>query len=142
MNTESLSRKIVFVAGLLGGLGVLIGAFGAHGLEDYLAGRSLAPELVIKRLGQFDVGARYHLVHAVAMLGLAQLTVVSDRAKAWAFVLMTAGIMLFSGSLYLLVITNTAWLGAITPLGGVSWIIAWFLIAIAAATAKPLPIDG
>ena len=126
---DSLSRTIAATAALMGGLGVLIGAFGAHGLESYLASSALDPELIAKRLGQFDVGARYHLVHAVTLLTVSNLHAISRKARVAAFVMLTAGILFFSGSLYLLVITNTPWLGAITPLGGVAWILAWFTIA-------------
>ncbi len=123
---------MLVTAGLMGGLGVLIGAFGAHGLEDYLVKSGLSSELLAKRLVQFDVGARYHLVHAVVLLALVNVALLSNRARLFAFVLLTAGIVMFSGSLYLLVITNTPWLGAITPLGGVSWIVAWATIAVSA----------
>jgi len=126
---DPLARKIAATAAILGGLGVLVGAFGAHGLEVRLADAGLDLALIAKRLGQFDVGARYHLVHAVAMLALSNLLSISDRTRRIAFVLLTVGILLFSGSLYLLVLTNTPWLGAITPLGGVAWIAAWFTIA-------------
>jgi uncharacterized membrane protein YgdD (TMEM256/DUF423 family) len=126
---DPLSYKIAATAGLLGGLGVLIGAFGAHGLEDYLLKMGLTPEMVAKRSAQFDVGARYHLIHAVALLAIANSVLLSRRSRVTVFILFTLGILLFSGSLYLLVATNTPWLGAITPLGGVTWIAAWFTMA-------------
>jgi len=127
-----LTSAIVATAAILGGLGVVIGAFGAHGLETSLADSGLAPDVVAKRLDQFDVGARYHLVHAVALLALAGLPAISRSARMAAFGLMVAGIVLFSGSLYLLVVTNTPKLGAITPIGGVCWIIAWSIVAVSA----------
>jgi uncharacterized membrane protein YgdD (TMEM256/DUF423 family) len=127
-----LRRRIIAAAGLAGLLGVVIGAFGAHGLEGHLNDHlSLSTELLAKRLDQFDVGARYHLVHAAAMLALAALPL-SPAVIRIAGVLMVAGIVLFSGSLYLLVATNTPWLGAITPFGGAAWIIAWGVIAAGA----------
>lgn len=119
-------------AGIMGGLGVLIGAFGAHGLEDFLVEKGLEPAVILKRIDQFDVGARYHLVHAVALLAVANSVLLTRRARWIVFLLFTVGIVLFSGSLYLLVATNTPWLGAITPIGGVSWIIAWLTIAFSA----------
>lgn len=125
------------MAGILGGLGVLIGAFGAHGLEEFLSNKGLAPELISKRIDQFDVGARYHLVHAVALLAIANSVLLSRKARLATFVFFTLGVFLFSGSLYLLVVTNTPWLGAITPLGGVSWIIAWATIAISTMIHGP-----
>lgn len=118
------------MAGIMGALGVLIGAFGAHGLEGFLTNQGLTPELIAERSDQFDVGARYHLIHAVALLALADSVLLSRAARLAVLGLFTVGILLFSGSLYLLVATNTPWLGAITPIGGVSWIIAWSTIAI------------
>lgn len=133
---DRLSYVMLSVAAFLGGMGVIIGAFGAHGLETQLANSGVPAELIPKRLDQFDVGARYHLVHAVALFALANASILSRRSRITAFFFFTAGIVLFSGSLYVLVLTNTPWLGAITPFGGVAWIIAWFVIAIAAALSS------
>ncbi len=135
--SQVLSRRIAIAAGIAGALGVLIGAFGAHGLEDFLAKKGLDVALIAKRAGQFDVGARYHLIHAVALLALGAFgdsgtKVISPRSLRTVAWLIVIGMVLFSGSLYLLVATNTPWLGAITPLGGVAWVIAWFWIAVAA----------
>jgi uncharacterized membrane protein YgdD (TMEM256/DUF423 family) len=130
-------RRWMAIGGATGFLGVLIGAFGAHGLEDFLVSTYAAgPELVARRLDQFDVGARYHLVHALALLVITALPGLSDRAVRITSGLMLTGIVLFSGSLYLLVATNTPWLGAITPLGGVAWLLAWAGIAIAALRGR------
>jgi len=129
---DPLSYQMAAVAGFVGGLGVLLGAFGAHYLGGYLEGMGLDAETVIRRSAQFDTGARYHLVHAVALLALANSVLISRRARRAVFYLFTIGIVLFSGSLYLLVLTNTAWLGAITPLGGLSWIVAWMTIGFSA----------
>jgi len=134
------SRRILILAAILGALGVTIGAFGAHGLQQVLehpAWHGEAPvdeQLVAKRLDQFDVGARYHLLHAVALLALAGLNFGGSRTRQFIAWLFAAGVILFSGSLYVLVLTNTPWLGAITPLGGIAWIIGWMaLLAIAAS---------
>ncbi|WP_436716135.1 DUF423 domain-containing protein [Roseiconus lacunae] len=116
-------RSRLVIAGIAGALGVAIGAFGAHGLESYLVGFSDDPLYLDKRLSQFDTGARYHLVHAVAILALASLP--KGRVSSVATWLFVTGIILFSGSLYVLVLTDTSWLGAITPLGGLAWIAAW-----------------
>ena len=124
-----LSRPSLVIASIAGALAVLIGAFGAHGLPDYLVGLGVDAETLPRRLDQFDVGARYHLAHAIVLLALVALPVPRSRVRTCSFVLFVAGIVFFSGSLYLLVLTNTAWLGAITPIGGVSWIIAWSLLA-------------
>lgn len=136
-------RRLLAISGWVGMMGVWIGAFGAHGLERFLdQTHGLSGELLAKRLEQFDVGVRYHLVHSVVLLALALghgLTLRAVRVIAgW----MLAGLVLFSGSLYLLVATNTSWLGAITPIGGVSWIIGWSTIAVVALRTKGVPEHG
>ncbi len=128
-NVDRLKAQLVFAAAIAGASGVLIGAFGAHGLDSFLADRFPEPELIAKRLDQFDVGVRYHLIHAVALLALATVAPMARRLTQCSAWLMGAGLVLFSGSLYLLVLTNTPWLGAITPLGGLAWIIAWLVLA-------------
>lgn len=108
-------------AGVGGASGVLAGAFGAHALGD-----SLAPEL----LAVFETGARYHLVHSLALFGVA-LTCSADpnnpwsSRAGWAFLF---GIVVFSGSLYLLALTGVRGFGAITPLGGTALILGWLLL--------------
>jgi uncharacterized membrane protein YgdD (TMEM256/DUF423 family) len=134
-NGDGFSRTLI-LAGLAGASGVVIGAFGAHYLAPVLEMQYDSAELVAKRMAQFDTGARYHLLHAVAILGLAALEkssasrASSPRLLSLAALLMVAGILLFSGSLYVLVLSGQTWLGAITPLGGLSWIIAWSLVAV------------
>lgn len=103
-------------AGLLA-LGVACAAFGAHGLE-----KLVEPE----RVRIFDTGARQHLIHAVGLLVLGQLPA-PPRACGW---LVLAGIVLFSGSLYALTLSGQRWLGAITPLGGLSFIAGWTALAV------------
>ncbi len=97
-----------------------------------LADRGFDSELVAKRVGQFDVGVRYQLIHAVALLGLSAVplgTAKLRRRVAW---LWLAGMILFSGSLYLLVLTNVPKLGAITPFGGLAWIAGWVCLLLIA----------
>jgi uncharacterized membrane protein YgdD (TMEM256/DUF423 family) len=106
-------------AGIAGALAVLLGAFGAHGLEARVAD----PEL----LAIWETAARYHLAHALA-LGLVAAHPARPRAAGVAFIV---GITIFSGSLYLLVLTGARWLGAITPVGGLSLIAGWVLLALA-----------
>ncbi|MCC6796341.1 MAG: DUF423 domain-containing protein [Candidatus Hydrogenedentes bacterium] len=113
----------VAIAGTLGGLGVALGAFGAHGLKE-----RLTPEL----LAVFEVGVRYHMYHAIAILAVAlALKHAGDNAwfkrACWCWL---AGVAIFSGSLYLLAVTDTRWLGAITPFGGVAFIAGWCCIAV------------
>lgn len=106
---------------LLAGLAVALGAFGAHGLD----GR-VPPD----RLATFETGVRYHMYHALALLAVGLLMRQRGggvlRAAAWAF---AAGILIFSGSLYVLVLTDTPLMGAVTPFGGVGFIAGWVLLA-------------
>ena len=114
----------MFIGALMGGVGVAIGAFGAHGLK----GR-LSPDM----LAVFETGVRYHMYHALAILATAALMSRLDGRAAhvagWSF---TAGIFIFSGSLYALALTGTTMLGAITPIGGVAFLLGWAALAIAA----------
>ncbi len=116
-----MERTALQLAGLLGFLGVALGAFGAHGLKRRLAGKPDAEQ----RLANWQTGAQYHLVHALA-IGLAVLRPdpahPGSTAAVWLF---TAGIALFSGSLYALTLTGRRTLGAITPLGGVLFLAGW-----------------
>ncbi len=114
--------RLFFILGAVAaGLAVALGAFGAHGLE----GR-VTPE----RLETFKTGVLYHLIHALALLAAAWA---ASQWPGWAVqaagYLFAAGIVLFSGSLYLLVLTDTRWLGAVTPFGGVAFIAGWGLLA-------------
>src|SRR5210317_343482 len=112
-----LARRCVFWGALFGLSGVMIGAFGAHGLKALLTTDQLAI---------YHTGVDYQFVHALALLLLGTLAH-HQSPKAWqvAAILFIAGVFIFSVSLYLLVLTDTAWLGAITPIGGVSFIAGW-----------------
>ena len=115
MNT--LARSCILWGALFGLSGVMIGAFGAHGLKALLT----ADQLAI-----YHTGVDYQFVHALALLLLGALAQ-HQTPKAWqlAATLFIAGVFIFSGSLYLLVLTDTSWLGAITPIGGTSFIAGW-----------------
>lgn len=111
-----------FVMGAIaGGIAVILGAFGAHGLKS-----RVDPEM----LAVFETGVRYQMYHALALLavGLARLHWPTGLVSAagWFFL---AGIVIFSGSLYLMTATGARWLGAITPIGGVAFILGWVLLA-------------
>lgn len=125
-------RRILAAAGIAGALGVLVGAFGAHGLEAFLADSGRLPDLIPKRISQFDVGARYHLVHAVALLALSAVPSAAGKLRSIIAMLFVAGIVFFSGSLYVLVAIELPILGAVTPIGGVCWIVAWSLLVVMA----------
>lgn len=105
------------VAALFGFLAVALGAFGAHGLKPTLEAHGT--------LANWNTGATYHLVHAVVLLALA----LRAPFRRVAFTLFCAGIVIFSGSLYVLAITNVKALGAITPIGGVCLLAGWVALA-------------
>jgi uncharacterized membrane protein YgdD (TMEM256/DUF423 family) len=116
------TRLFVTIAALAMTLAVVLGAFGAHALKA---------RITPAQLGVWHTAVQYHLVHALGLFVVAALCHVwpgeaSVRLAGW---MMAAGIVLFSGSLYVLVVTDVNWLGAITPLGGVAFITAWLLLA-------------
>lgn len=106
-------------------LAVVIGAFGAHGLEGKLSDKMLAI---------YQTGVQYHMYHALGLLfvGMYIQVIGPSALMTWAGGLLIAGIVIFSGSLYVLSITGITWLGAITPIGGLAFLTGWILIAIAA----------
>lgn len=119
-------EKIFFsIACFLGAAAVALGAFGAHALDGRVEARLL---------DVFETGVRYHMYHALALIAVvvainywpnSSLPVIAG----WLFL---AGIVIFSGSLYLLTFTGKSWLGAITPIGGVAFIAGWICLAVAA----------
>ena len=119
-----MDRTFLLVGSLAGLIGVGFGAFGAHGLRE-----RLSPEM----LAVFETGVRYQMYHAFAVLIVALALAHNDaplmRTAGWAF---TAGIVLFSGSLYALALTGVTTLGAITPIGGVAFLAGWALLIVAA----------
>ena len=110
-------RLWLALAAVNGALAVAAGAFGAHGLKAILT-----PDM----LAVFETGARYQMYHALAM-GLAAIA-----GARWAPGLFLAGIIVFSGSLYLLALSGMTWLGAITPLGGVLFLAGWICFCVSA----------
>lgn len=137
--TSSAVRFLLVAGGIFGMLGVVIGAFGAHGLEGWLESRGLDAEIVAKRADQLEVGVRYHLTHTLVLLALAAIGAANGLNSRWLWtigILMSAGILIFSGSLYLLVALNLPVLGAVTPIGGVTWIVSWLLLAATGFSRK------
>ncbi|MGB1092089.1 MAG: DUF423 domain-containing protein [Oceanobacter sp.] len=119
------ARATLTLAALLGFLGVALGAFGAHGLKSVLE-----PAMMTV----YQTGVQYHQIHAVALLviGLWQLlrpTSPEHGSLKWAALFMLGGVLLFSGSLYTMAMSSVRMLGMITPIGGVSWLIGWALLA-------------
>ncbi len=116
-----MGRQILIIAAIAGLVGVAAGAFGAHGL------RPILPE---KMMAAFETGVRYHLIHALAMLiaGLSGL-VTQQRVfllAGWSFL---TGIVIFSGSLYTLALSEVRFLGILTPFGGLAFLLGWGLLA-------------
>jgi uncharacterized membrane protein YgdD (TMEM256/DUF423 family) len=106
-------------------LSVALGAFGAHGLEG---------KMEPKYLEIWKTGVTYQMFHALGLLaiGLLAARITTHSMMTWAGWLMFIGIVLFSGSLYILALTKISILGAITPLGGLGFLAAWVLVAVAA----------
>lgn len=120
-----MERTFFILAAIFGGLGVALGAFGAHALRDIVG-----PELLVT----FETGVRYQMYHALALLGVVMaLGRWSQSSLAlWAGWLFVAGIIIFSGSLYALTLSGQRWLGAITPIGGVAFIGGWICLLLVA----------
>ena len=118
------SSRALGVAGVLLALATLCGAFGAHALRAHLA-----PE----RLQLWDTAVRYQFFHALGLIGVGlALRTLDDGVLRLAAVLLVAGVLLFSGSLYALSLGAPRSLGLLTPVGGLAWIAAWLLFAWAA----------
>jgi len=124
-----MSSMFLFLSAVCGFIGVALGAFGAHGLKAILS---------VEMLAVYKTAVDYQMWHA---LGLGLIAVFRQQTPEsallkWAGWLMFAGIVLFSGSLYLLAIVNIKWLGMITPFGGLCFMLAWILVAIFAFKSK------
>jgi uncharacterized membrane protein YgdD (TMEM256/DUF423 family) len=123
---NEMTRIFLAIAGALGGLSVVFGAFASHALKDKLSERAL--EI-------WETGTKYQMYHALALLLVALLlsrlatTSLPLVIAGYAFIV---GILLFSGSLYALSLSGIKWLGAITPLGGVAFILGWVCLVVAA----------
>lgn len=124
----SMGKWMIFAGAINGLLGVMLGAFGAHALKA---------RLPAEMLGVWQTAVQYQFWHALGLLvvGILMLQWTQQKLLLWSGALMLAGILLFSGSLYALCLTGIRGLGAITPLGGVAFILAWAALAWAAFTA-------
>jgi uncharacterized membrane protein YgdD (TMEM256/DUF423 family) len=112
------------LSGISGFLAVALGAFGAHGLKARLADVTEGA----KRLGWWETAAHYHLMHALA-LGLVAFVIARAPAARFAGLAFAVGTLLFAGSLYVMALGGPRWLGAITPLGGLSLLVGWAILA-------------
>jgi uncharacterized membrane protein YgdD (TMEM256/DUF423 family) len=121
-----MTRIFLVIGAILAGLSVAAGAFASHALKDRLTERAL--EI-------WETGAKYQIYHALALLLIGLLLIKAETGGNWlniaGFAFIT-GIVLFSGSLYGLSLSGIKWLGAITPLGGVAFLVGWGCLAVAA----------
>jgi uncharacterized membrane protein YgdD (TMEM256/DUF423 family) len=113
-----MSILLFRIAAALCFLAVALGAFGAHALKSTLEGRGM--------LDVWNKAVLYHFIHAIALLVLAFFGTI-NRGAWW---LLLAGILLFSGSLYLMALTNLKWLGVVTPFGGLCFLAGWAWLII------------
>jgi uncharacterized membrane protein YgdD (TMEM256/DUF423 family) len=138
MNGMSGRWAITFGA-ILAAAAVGLGAFAAHGLEDQIVLLGYESD-VVSRLDWFETGAKYHMYHALALIlvGVVAERRESSKVLAVAGMLFVLGILLFSGSLYAMTLlaSNWKWLGAITPIGGLSFIVGWVLLAVGAQKSR------
>ncbi|MDH5513339.1 MAG: DUF423 domain-containing protein [Gammaproteobacteria bacterium] len=117
-------KLFLILGGINAALVVMLGAFGAHGLKARITAEMLAV---------YQTGVHYHLFHALGLLvvGIVALHIVDSAYLKWAGWLMLAGIILFSGSLYIVSVGSYRWLGMVTPFGGLAFIAAWILFVMA-----------
>jgi len=125
-----MTKIFISVAAILGGLSVAAGAFASHALREKISERALSI---------FETGARYQMYHALALLLVALLIAHQEFpqptlvASGWLFII---GIVIFSGSLYALSLTDLKYLGAVAPLGGAAFLAGWGALALAALSSK------
>ncbi|MBC2042461.1 DUF423 domain-containing protein [Listeria welshimeri] len=114
-------KKTIITGAVFAGLAVLLGAFGAHALKDVLG----------RYASTWETGVQYQMFHAVGILIIGLLMEKqTSRLYNWAAILFSVGIVFFSGSLYVLSISKVTVLGAITPIGGVCFVVGWFLLIL------------
>jgi uncharacterized membrane protein YgdD (TMEM256/DUF423 family) len=121
---SALAKIFLLLGGINGALVVVLGAFGAHFLKARISSDMLAV---------YHTAVLYHAIHALGLIAIGLVALwlpgsVYLKSAGWT---MFAGIALFSGSLYLLSVTGARWLGAITPIGGVAFVLAWVLFCVA-----------
>ncbi|MCB2222499.1 MAG: DUF423 domain-containing protein [Bacteroidetes bacterium] len=119
-----MGKTIIMTAAIFMAMAVIIGAFGAHGLKSHL------PEELMQT---FKTGVEYHFYHALGLLLIGVLSFYMPSGLLnWSAFFLGIGIVIFSGSLYLLALTGIRWIGAITPIGGLSFIVGWVFLFLAA----------
>lgn len=119
-----MQKLFLILGSIIMALGVMLGAFGAHGLKNILSEEMM--EI-------FSTGIEYHFYHAIGLLivGITAQYLPNSNLLYWSGILMVAGIIIFSGSLYLLSTIGIRWLGAVTPIGGICFIVSWILFTVA-----------
>ena len=129
VHNPASGRFFVIAGSLLGALAVLVGAFGAHALSGILTA---------ERLNTFEIAVRYQMYHSIALILTGVIRHMLDvPAIRWAGIAFFSGILIFSGSLYFLVLADMRWLGAVTPIGGIAFIMGWLCLAVAYWKAGP-----
>ena len=123
------SRTLLIAAGILGALGIAIGAFGAHSLPNIL--KDLPEPDLLKRKEWLETGVKYHMYHVAALVAISLAGERSGRFSS-AGLAWIVGILIFSGCLYTMSLTGIKILGAIVPIGGVSFIVGWVLLTVSA----------
>lgn len=121
-----MNRKIVITAAVLGLISIVLGAFGAHALKKVLT---------VEQLVSFETGVRYQMYHALFLLFVGTTQFLTERAKKYVYYTALTGVILFSGSIFLLATQeisqiNFRFLGPVTPIGGVFLISSWLLLAV------------
>jgi uncharacterized membrane protein YgdD (TMEM256/DUF423 family) len=130
-----IAQRWIAVGAFLAAVGVALGAYGAHGLGKSLANWGYEGDDLLRRMANYETAVRYQMFHALGLvligLALAGHAPAVWRWSAWAMLL---GVVLFSGLLYVLALAGPTWrwLGAVVPVGGISLIVAWLLLAIGA----------
>lgn len=129
---EKLSKNIVVTSAILAAITIAIGAFGAHGLKQLVSAESLAT---------FETGVRYQMYHVLALLVIGLASAIPPNTKKWVFRFFCFGMLFFSGSIYLLALKeqlpfSVSFLGPVTPIGGLLFIIGWGMLAYGLLTLK------
>ena len=140
------SQSWTRIGAVLAGLAVLMGAFGAHGIDSYFVKKYEGQTRTVtgvempaaqKYLADFNTGVRYHMWHALGIIAVGLLSAARPRrplqVAGWSFL---GGIVLFSGALYVLTITGQRGPGMVAPIGGTLYIVGWFALAIGATGGK------
>ena len=126
-----MSNNWLVFSGISGSIGVALGAFGAHGLSRWLP---------LQKMTIFESGVRYHLIHTLALLGMAILLELfpslSNKLR-WVARLILTGIFLFSGGIYTYTLTDFKMISYLIPVGGLAWIIAWGMLAVIFIRVSP-----